>query len=867
MQYRPAIDACFAIFIGWREFRQKRADLRTSKLSRLLLFVLSLAFCAGTSPAQGTVAQQITLFAPATEVPLNSAPFQILALSSADLPVTLAVDGPATLGGRILTVTGIGAITVSASQAGNNEFAPTSAQLVLHATAVAPNVQLSPVTFVYGTAFNPDVLKAAAMAAPVVDPAADAAILQSQLDTSLLGVNGPPVYLPDSPVFRYENNILTPTTDPNAPGGYSSSVLEPPYGLNYRVAFTCDCAQFETVIQARQSPYRLWVDGAYTSLDSVDTPGAYPRPLFVQVKFPDKRPRQIKFLVGGNAPFFGINTKNGDTITAPEVPLGFRVMIFGDSWTGPTILPPALPPAQAGLAGGGYPEALGEYFNWDYWDDGIGGTGFTNTGADALHRTFVERAQTDICPVSFNGVVILGGTNDGGAPESAEQTAVSATLSEIASCQPGAPIAIYSPQNSHPELEQALTTAVAQAHGLVTYTDMVAGTPWFYGDPLDMGIGNNYLYLNSHPTPLGHDYLAEKIAFDIVTRYPYLKPQLYSLFHPIPISGQFSYSVPVGTLLPAGTNPVSVSFTPEDAASFAPASGIGSVTVTKASSSIAIVSSQSSGIITVHATVLPQISGTPTGQVTFTDGGALLGTVPLADKTGNITLSPGMHTIAAFYAGDSNFLASSSGTALPIVVSPPPPVVVSPPDFTVALDHAQVTVAPGAQTTVRLTINPVAGLAGNLTLICLGLPQNAACTFNPVSLSLASTPSSTTLTIDAFAPSTAPLASVVSTIPAAGQEMIALCSLLGAGVLWPRRRSIKHSLLLLAVSLSACVGLIGCGSSAATVAAAPAPSPILSSPGPANTAPGQYNLQLQITANAGTTSAVTHSQTIVLQVS
>ncbi len=828
------------------------------RISRLLLCLLSLLICAGSLHAQGTQAQSITLLAPALNIPLNSAPFQILALSSSNLPVTLALDGPGTLRGRILTVTGPGTITVSAAQAGNSVFAPTSTQLVLHAIAVAPDLQLSPASITYGTPFNSGTLKAAAMAAPAANLTADAATLQSQLDTSLLGVSGPPVYLPDSPAFRYENNILTPTADSNASGGYSSNVLQQPYALNYRVAFTCDCSQFEAVIQARQTPYRLWVDGAYVSSDSTDTPGAYPKHLFVQVKFPDKRPRQIKFLVGGNAPFFGINTVGGDTITAPEVPLGPRIMIFGDSWTRPTILPPALPPAQPGLNGGGYPEALGEYFNWDYWDDGIGGTGFTNTGTDSLHRTFVERAQTDICPTSFNRVLILGGTNDGGAPESAEQTAVSATLSELASCQPNIPVALFGPQDSHPMLEQAMSTAVSQASGPVFYTDMAAGTPWFYGDSLNSATGNNYLYLNGHPTPLGHDYLAEKIALDLITRYPTLTPQLHSLFHPVPVAGQFSYSVPVGTLLPTGTDTVSASFIPEDAVSFAPVSGTGSITVVKASTSLILFSSQGSGTTTVLAAVSPQIGGTPTGQVTFTDGGVFLGTVPLAGASASIALSPGTHMIAASYAGDSNFLASSSGTAPPIVVSPPPPVAVSPPDFTVALDHTQVTVAPGAQTTVHLTVSPVAGLTGNLTLTCLGLPQNAACTFSPGSLSLASAPSSTTLTIDAFAPPSASQASLASANRTAGRGMIALCSLLGAGFLWPRRRSMKHSFLLLAISVSACAGLIGCGSSAAPVAAAPVQ---------ASTAPGQYNIQLQITANAGTPSAVTHNQTIVLQVS
>ena len=56
-------------------------------------------------------------------------------------------------------------------------------------------------------------------------------------------------------------------------------------------------------------------------------------------------------------------------------------------------------------------------------------------------------------------------------------------------------------------------------------------------------------------------------------------------------------------------------------------------------------------------------SATPTGSVTFTDGGATLGTVPLNNgvatfSTGN--LSADTHIISATYSGDANFSASTS---------------------------------------------------------------------------------------------------------------------------------------------------------------------------------------------------------------
>ena len=56
-------------------------------------------------------------------------------------------------------------------------------------------------------------------------------------------------------------------------------------------------------------------------------------------------------------------------------------------------------------------------------------------------------------------------------------------------------------------------------------------------------------------------------------------------------------------------------------------------------------------------------SATPTGSVTFTDGGATLGTVPLDNGVATFStsnLSADTHTISAAYSGDANFSASTS---------------------------------------------------------------------------------------------------------------------------------------------------------------------------------------------------------------
>ena len=59
----------------------------------------------------------------------------------------------------------------------------------------------------------------------------------------------------------------------------------------------------------------------------------------------------------------------------------------------------------------------------------------------------------------------------------------------------------------------------------------------------------------------------------------------------------------------------------------------------------------------------PLGSGTPTGTVTFLDGGVSIGTGALSGGTATLTTasrSPSTHTITAIYSGDSNFQGCST---------------------------------------------------------------------------------------------------------------------------------------------------------------------------------------------------------------
>jgi alpha-tubulin suppressor-like RCC1 family protein len=71
------------------------------------------------NPAPQTIA-----FAPLTDVSFSTTPIPLIATSSSSLPVSFRVlSGPAGLSGTLLSLTGVGLVTVSAEQSGNANFA------------------------------------------------------------------------------------------------------------------------------------------------------------------------------------------------------------------------------------------------------------------------------------------------------------------------------------------------------------------------------------------------------------------------------------------------------------------------------------------------------------------------------------------------------------------------------------------------------------------------------------------------------------------------------------------------------------------------------------------------------------------------
>ena len=108
-------------------------------------------------------------------------------------------------------------------------------------------------------------------------------------------------------------------------------------------------------------------------------------------------------------------------------------------------------------------------------------------------------------------------------------------------------------------------------------------------------------------------------------------------------------------------------------------SAVVSQTVTQISTTTALATSANPSVlgqsVTLSAAVSPVApgTGTPTGSVTFKDGGTTLGTVTLSGGNANLVISNfalGVHSLTAVYGGSSNY-ATSTSTTVAQTVNPP----------------------------------------------------------------------------------------------------------------------------------------------------------------------------------------------------
>lgn len=236
---------------------------------------------------------------------------------------------------------------------------------------------------------------------------------------------------------------------------------------------------------------------------------------------------------------------------------------------------------------------------------------------------------------------------------------------------------------------------------------------------------------------------------------------------------------------------------------------------------------------------------TPTGTVTFTNGGAVVGTVPL-DAAGVatlvVTVQQAPESLVATYGGD----AAYAGSASPVTTVGGE----ASPQFKFVVNPSAVTLQSKQHSTVTLTLNSVSTFADNMEFGCLGLPVAATCTFSSTQTKLnAGGNVSVQLTIDTGNPLGAGAATTASN-RATGETtlwcFLPLSALCCFGLAGRRRRMKMGALLALVVAIGLVSGTTGCGS--IQVNGTPA---------------GNYTFQ--VTAR-GQGTAIAESQTVTLNV-
>jgi hypothetical protein len=271
------------------------------------------------------------------------------------------------------------------------------------------------------------------------------------------------------------------------------------------------------------------------------------------------------------------------------------------------------------------------------------------------------------------------------------------------------------------------------------------------------------------------------------------------------VVGSFNYSG-VATLLNTGANQVRV------ASSANPSVINQSVTLTA----------------TVTALTLPgAVSHSPTGTVTFTEGGTVVGSGPatvsggLASITTSFTLQ-GTHIILATYSGDANFVHNTKATLVQNVNASGTPAK----GYILSATPTSATLSPGQSAAFTVTATPFGGFRGTVNFSCPSLPADVTCAFNPTSRSISSASAvSVSLTIT-LAPTV--VASNAPVSPNSGLPLAtALVGIFGCVALGGLRRQAPRKLapLLMLIALAATLVATGCGGASNGLTPAPGTSP------------------------------------------
>ena len=218
------------------------------------------------------------------------------------------------------------------------------------------------------------------------------------------------------------------------------------------------------------------------------------------------------------------------------------------------------------------------------------------------------------------------------------------------------------------------------------------------------------------------------------------------------VAGSLVYSPLSGTVLGAGSQTLSVTFTPTDTTDYNTAGDSVQLTVNKATPTLSVATSGTPSTYGGSVTFTASISSGPSGTVTFYDGGASIGTGNLSGTTATLTttsLGAASHTITAGWAGSSNYNSVTSTGITQLVNKATPTITWATPSaitYGTALDATQLDATSGglAGTMVYTPASGTVLTAGSQTLSVAFTPTDST-DYNPAN-------GSVTLTVNKATP-------------------------------------------------------------------------------------------------------------------
>ena len=332
----------------------------------------------------------------------------------------------------------------------------------------------------------------------------------------------PKSYTPSGPewasapiVFTYPGNV-TLGTDGRSPGKQ---------GWMMKVCFGTDADRIEIPIQADNSfgkSYRIIVDGQVTAvLARTDlTDFSFQRLVIV---FSTAKPRKIIIESDQYVAFGGVIL--GPRYSVYKVfPDDLIAVHQGDSYS-------------AGTLGDGIAKPINSLTNQissllgitNYINSSEGGLGYVTNGALSA-KTAIQKLDTDVTLYAPNFILGALGYNDGSGTNAALQAAVTAYWTKVLTDNPNALAIAVGPFRSPANTVNITAKAAFIKAGIEAVPGY--GTRLFYIDTIAKNYqsgtgrvgatqptGNSSIYIgadNVHPVAVGQDYLAERIAIDIL---------------------------------------------------------------------------------------------------------------------------------------------------------------------------------------------------------------------------------------------------------------------------------------------------------------------------------------------------------------